>query len=297
MVCRSMKDQSVRIFSAVDGSRPEPRPQRDTRMRSRIGRRGNPHWISMTTIEELLHRRNDLSTFVVHFTRDSPSSTAYDNLLSILRVRSLEARSIYGMAKDLVSRFPDLAATQRAVCFTETPLEHAWMMCSDIEHRSMQFNGYGIAFTKTFARRNGTNPVWYLDITPGHDWLTVPITKLVQEAEAAAIRAVGLAGDPSSLATAPILRLTPFIEQMGPTSTGRKEFWWEREWRHIGDLNFRPKDIVVVFAPENTHDALSTALSSEGYKMRMLNLIDASWGLERMIGTLAGIDELGPFPV
>jgi hypothetical protein len=33
-------------------------------------------------------------------------------------------------------------------------------------NRQVHFNGYGIAFTKTFARRWGANPVWYLDQTP-----------------------------------------------------------------------------------------------------------------------------------
>jgi hypothetical protein len=36
--------------------------------------------------------------------------------------------------------------------------------------------------TKTWGRRQGINPVWYLDITPGHDWLTQPINRMVEEA-------------------------------------------------------------------------------------------------------------------
>lgn len=144
----------------------------------------------MTSIESLLHRRTDLSTFVVHFTRDTTTgevTTAYDNLMNILWFGKLEARTIYGMAKDLAERIPEVAETQRSVCFTETPLEHAWMMCADIEGRGIKFSGYGVAFTKTFARRRGANPVWYLDITPsGHDWLTNPINRMVKEAEAEA---------------------------------------------------------------------------------------------------------------
>jgi len=110
------------------------------------------------------------------------------------------------------------------------------MMCSQINNRRIQFNGYGIAFTKTFARRRGANPVWYLDITPGHDWLTGPIQELRDQAVQAATPPGG-AVEAELLAAAPILRLTPFIEQMGPTRDGgHKEFWWEREWRRVGDL-------------------------------------------------------------
>jgi hypothetical protein len=106
----------------------------------------------MDTIESLLHRRSDLSTFVVHFTQDT-NAMACDNLVSILKDRRLRACSAYGMARDLATRFTEVAEAQRIVCFTETPLEHAWMMCADIEGRDNRFNGYGVAFAKTFARR------------------------------------------------------------------------------------------------------------------------------------------------
>lgn len=42
-------------------------------------------------IEELLHRRTDLSTFVIHWTRDYEGTTAKDNLTSILKSHTLEA--------------------------------------------------------------------------------------------------------------------------------------------------------------------------------------------------------------
>ena len=261
----------------------------------------------MATIEELLHRRTDLSTFLVHFTRRHNRRSARDNLVSILRDRRIEARSVYGMAAGLVGRFPELADDQKTVCFTETPLEHAWMMCSTIEGRSVQFNGYGLAFTKTFARRRGVNPVWYLDITPrgGRDWLTVPIDELLDQAVEDATPPRATTPNLERLASAPILRLTPFIEQMGnPTGTRRKEFWWEREWRHVGDLSFSTDDIVVVFAPEDEHESLREQLRSRPrgasatppIASNMPAFVDAQWGLERMIGALADVSDLGPFP-
>jgi hypothetical protein len=261
----------------------------------------------MATIEGLLQRRTDLSTFLVHFTRSYDGRPACDNLVSILRGRRVEARSVYGMAGRLVERFPALADGQKTVCFTETPLEHAWMMCSNIEGRSVQFDGYGIAFTKTFARRRGVNPVWYLDITPrgGRDWLTVPVDQLLDQAIEDATPPGATTPDLEELASAPILRLTPFIEQMGNPSGIRKEFWWEREWRYMGDLTFGTLDIVVVFAPEDEHESLRGRLSRtpEGTSATptiaesdMPAFVDAQWGLERMIGALAHVWDLGPFP-
>jgi hypothetical protein len=80
--------------------------------------------------------------------------------------------------------------------------------------------------------------------------LTVPIDQLLDQAVEDATPPRATTPDIERLASAPILRLTPFIEQMGNPS-GRKEFWWEREWRHVGDLSFGTDDIVVVFAPED----------------------------------------------
>ena len=52
---------------------------------------------------------------------------------------------------------------------------------------------------------------------------------------------------PETLAELPIFKLTPFIETMGrPKGGTRKEFWWERAWRKVGDLGFSPSKAVVV---------------------------------------------------
>ncbi|MGA5121263.1 hypothetical protein [Streptomyces pseudogriseolus] len=126
------------------------------------------------------------------------------------------------MATALAKRYTAIADSQRTVCFTETPLEHAWMMCEQIPGRTMRFDGYGLASTRTFARRRGADPVWSLDITPGHDWLTTPVNNMVDQVKE-------IAKDPSkggadAAAAADVLRLTPSIEQMGKPVGTRKEF-------------------------------------------------------------------------
>jgi hypothetical protein len=52
-------------------------------------------------IEDLLHRRTDLSTFLVHLTAATaaPLPSPAENLVSILHTRTLEARSPYGMLR------------------------------------------------------------------------------------------------------------------------------------------------------------------------------------------------------
>ncbi|MFE0462776.1 abortive infection system antitoxin AbiGi family protein [Kitasatospora sp. NPDC058965] len=249
----------------------------------------------MPEIENLLHRRTDLSAFIVHFTRAHKRKTASENLQSILRAGAIEARNVFGMADKLAKKYEAVVDTQRTVCFTETPLEHAWMMCEAIPGRAMSFNGYGLAFTRSFARRMGANPVWYIDITKGHDWLVNPVNNLV--ASVAEDLAQSSASEREEVAQqADILRPTPFYEQMGNPSGTRKEFWWEREWRHVGDFEFDLSDLVVLFAPEADHDEIDEVLYDLKPKGRRPQLVDATWGLERMIAAFARVSEPGPFP-
>jgi hypothetical protein len=94
----------------------------------------------------------------------------------------------------------------------------------------------------------------------------------------------------------PIARLTPFMDWMGvwPSTGNRKEFWWEREWRHAGHFNLPPTYIVL--APESEHDGLEefVAYVSPAERVRY---VDPAWSLEQIIGRLAGFEEkdLGPF--
>jgi hypothetical protein len=172
------------------------------------------------------------------------------------------------------------AESQKCVCFTETPLEYVNLLVEDIEGRSCQFKPYGLAITKKVGRRKGVNPVWYVDITPtpgGRDWLSNSINRLIS----AAI-------DQGSFESSDIASLAPFIEQMGSSSQRgyRKEFWWEREWRHVGDfvipwtlIGLCPEAEIVWF--EQSLQAARSTLS--------IKFIDPLWSLEQIIAHLAGI--------
>ena len=250
-------------------------------------------------IEDLLHRRTDLSTFLVHLTRDVGKRSAQENLVSMIDAGVIEAVTPMGMATSLDKHLGDGPATQRAVSFTETPLEHTWMMVRDIENRQQAFKPYGLVFSKTTCRRKGCNPVWYLDITKGHDWLTTPVNDLVDRARKDSRTRLGTTRS-DVLEQQSILRLTPFIEQMGNPAGLRKEFWWEREWRHAGDFGFTPRKAVAVLAPESEHEDLTDEIADldTRWERRRVPLLDPSWGLERMIAALARIDpdDAGPWP-
>ena len=258
----------------------------------------------MAKIEDLLQRRTDLSTFLVHLTRDAANGkTPLDNLKSIVKAQTIKARNAFGPAAHLEEHLAGSPATQTAVCLTETPLEHVWMMLERIDGRSFHFEPYGLAITKTTGRREGFNPVWYSDISRrGYDWPAKAVNAMVTDAVARATVADGVV-DVEALREEPVLQVTPYFEQMGPTAHGRKEFWWEREWRKVGDyyMSF-PSRVTALLAPEDDHAELERFLvdidDAQNTKWTLRPILDPRWGLERMIAALARVpdEHVGPFP-
>ena len=120
----------------------------------------------------------------------------------------------------------------------------------------------------------GVNPVWYVGMRWGQDaGLWAALVALREEAQDS-----GYAN-----ATAKAL---PFIEPMydfREHGGGRHEFWWEREWRHLGDFSFDWPDVALIIAPEVEHALLE---SKTGRRC-----INGSWSLERVIAHLARAPE------
>lgn len=231
---------------------------------------------------DVIARRSDLSTFLVHLTRTSDGQSAHDRLRAIIADWRLIARSMFGAAKKRLEEQGLVVDSQKCVCFTETPLEYVHLLLQQIDNRQVQFEPYGVAFPKKIGRAKGVNPVWYIDITPGHDWLMGPINQLVDQALAAG----GLDGNP-------IARLAPYIEQMGThrdlagNLNYRKEFWWEREWRRAG--NFALPDHIIVLCPENEFPEFRQAVHDQpGFGTA--SFVDPRWGLEQIISRLSGYD-------
>jgi hypothetical protein len=236
-------------------------------------------------IREVLNRRSDLSTFVVHLTRETADgAAASSNLESIIHEGTLRAASPLGWAKTEDDPQDALRQTQRVACFSETPLEHCYSLFADIVGRDVHLQPYGLALTKILARMMGVHPVWYVDMT----------TRGGLEREEA--RALDALRD-QAIATGnfhenPIAKLLPFFEHMGTWPHSQKEFWWEREWRHRGDLDLTPYwNRVIWLCPEHEHArfellvAESTPPGQEGRPV----CLDPGWGTEQIIARLCGL--------
>lgn len=250
-----------------------------------MGRQGEElpanHVISMVVrkvnLNDILNRRSDLSTFLVHLTRRYDTD-ARTNLESIMRTRSISARTVYGHLSRHVNQLRNGGAAHKVVCFTETPLEFTHLLVSEIENRTYQLEPYGLAVTKRQGRERGVNPIWYVDITPGHDWMTQQLDRLRDRflADQDGEQDIG--------------RIFAFIEQMGnsPWQDGGycKEFWWEREWRHVGD--FALPDAIICLCPEADIGHFGTLMSELNFRG---SCIDPQWSLERIIARLAGFQD------
>jgi hypothetical protein len=73
--------------------------------------------------------------------------------------------------------------------------------------------------------------------------------------------------------------------RQGEDSVNRKEFWWEREWRHRG--NFSLPQRVIVLCPYSEFKEFQPIVDNEDWTPRAA-LIDPHWSLEQIIASLAG---------
>jgi hypothetical protein len=229
-------------------------------------------------IRDVLLQRSDLSSFLVHFTRRTEDGkSAHSNLKRILRTKTIEARNAFGPAKSLRRKDRE---SQQCVSFSEVPLEHIDCLTFEIPRRRIRLSPFGLAFSKMRGRERGANPVWYVDITPGHDFLTKAVNEMIEASQA-----------DGGFRESPLARICPFMEQMG-TGTRcadgenyQKEFWWEREWRHVGDFHFGESDIAFGFAPVSYIEEFEKLMRHS--RRRSVRFVDPRWSTERMIGHLA----------
>lgn len=90
---------------------------------------------------------------------------------------------------------------------------------------------------------------------------------------------------------------------MGTSYFTRREWWWEREWRFLGDLSYDSVDVVALLVPETGHLAFDRELKAlfhrRGWPEPLsFNYLDRFGVRSEMIAALAGVrnTDVGPFP-
>jgi hypothetical protein len=77
------------------------------------------------------------------------------------------------------------------------------------------------------------------------------------------------------------------------------EWWWEREWRHVGDFYFFVHRVAFYICPEadmpEIQDVIEATRPNRGQPPPPC--VDPSWGLDRIFAHLLGIDrdDINPF--
>ena len=216
------------------------------------------------TKEQLLEKRNDLSQFLFHLTRDGDLKLYRDiyslqkddvrplvaraSLLGILQSRRIEARSSFGYFnfKVKVTRNAQVLNAGslverdwlRAVCFTETPIDHVYLQMQEISGRQLSFKPYGLAYREDLVRKSNGNPVFYIQTT--NQRLRHALNQMAQASNA-----------PDFKDLMPLVEgfgAPWFTKHYGPTEI---DFRWEREWRVVGDFSFSLSDVAFGLCPKS----------------------------------------------
>jgi hypothetical protein len=214
-------------------------------------------------MKEYLKNWEDMSEYLVHFTKAGNENDDYRTMLSIYWQQKLIPKNAFGIGRKIS---PELTS-QRAVCFSEIP-PGQW--CRLSERRETK---YGIAFTKSFVINRGGGPIWYAWKGTQH-WQI--LQKIMRENSE----------DPS----APIWKLTPLIDAPGEYFGKPYFFDWEREWRFVGEFSFGSEDVAFLIIPEELHEAaksffigVKTENTGPAY---LCPYIDPTWERERILETL-----------
>lgn len=204
----------------------------------------------------------DMSNYLVHITRGDEADGDYEAAIGICYSQVLQAGD-FGIGR----RHAPREAPQLAVCFSEIP-PGQWSRLA--ERRGSE---YGIAFTKEFLVSKGAGPVWYARKGTPHNKALLKLMASAQDD-----------------ANSPLWKLTPMVDEPGPTGRGSYEFEWEREWRLIGNLDFNSENVAFLILPERNHEAARSFFENAEYENVGPNypcpFVDAQWPRDRILEAL-----------
>jgi len=218
------------------------------------------------TREEVIRSRDDLSTFLVHLTKDTEDGTkAKENLKSILQNQRIEKRN----PKGLLYTFSEFIDCSKSVCFTETPINYIKHL-TNIEGRDVVLEPYGIVFSKEKALMKGVNPVFYINTYSTNTTLRDAFYAIKSKCNLDELKAI-----------------VPYLEIFGKMkSGGSRDFSWEREWRYNGDFVFENQDIVVGLV--KTKEEISEFETEFKSQYPNIKFITPDFSIEELILKLAG---------
>jgi hypothetical protein len=200
-----------------------------------------------------IERRDDMSHFLVHLTRDDSDTftngdTASINFISILKSRTIHANSPHCLHNSVIKQLPSIKRKHfKVICFTETPLNQLHHLVGEIPGRQIKLEPYGFVFKKELLVSYGAQPAIYIN-SYKDNWLKEAASTLLENARL------------NETKWSPLWRFLPFINAMH----AGYDFSWEREWRLKDDFKFKLKDIVCVILPPTGEENIRQQLSEAG---------------------------------
>ena len=225
------------------------------------------------SISHALKGRDDISQFVVHLTRDDREhftkggQIALKNFAKILLEKRIGAFRAHCHFNPQLTKLDEaIQAKFHVACFTETPLNMLHLLVQDIPGRSIRLEPYGVCFKKRFLVEKGAQQAVYINSYGGNSWLKKAAMKLFRRCTEG-----GILEEPE-------WRLLPFLNSMSE----KYDFSWEREWRVLGDFEFKHSDIVCVVIPNDADAKLKEYFAKSG-----IAAICPGWSYEEIVAELA----------
>lgn len=230
--------------------------------------------------------RDDISRFLVHLTRDFGGKTAEQNLLSMLKSRSIKARNPHCLFQHKFQQFNFTDVLKKkfnSVCFTEVPFTQLQYLTAPIPGRRIELKPYGLVFRKADMLTRGASPAIYVNAkgTAIRDFLLKQFASHFQARRRFKEFSAAFKDDANS-----IIDYYALVNVISDTH----DFSWEREWRLVGDMSFSLSELfaVVVPEPDAFMDLCRAKLHAKVVKeLDHIPMVSPAWNAERIIEVLS----------
>lgn len=207
-------------------------------------------------IKEILKSRPDLSSDLIHLTREYDGHQAKDNLISILNSGTIEARNVdFYLHKDLPSEW---SSDFKVLSLTETPLNQIKNIININFKRKIRLEPFGLVFLKSDLLKVGAAPVQYLYQENQRAFYRELFQRYIEDEKI-------YEG----------IHVFPFLKGIHE----REDFHWEREWKKRGDLKLDTlKFVVLVPSVEVAEEVYKAVYLEQRKEMSFFTLDDERSG-------------------
>jgi hypothetical protein len=192
---------------------------------------------------EFLDKKKDFSPLLVHLTKDSkeilpdgeeviiPAKSIFELILEGKTLKAFKHLCYFSPALNNESEITSIQDKFRVVCFTETPIDQINVLLLKVSKRKFEPEPFGLVFEKSYIRKRGGNPVFYVTRK-----IARPLMDLIYDEYVEGNEQV-----PDNICK--LLALITLCEE-------GNDWHWEREWRIVGNFKFNLEDIYCGFCPE-----------------------------------------------